>query len=174
MTLCKPLQCVSLNKPTECGWSSMLLALLQNSLSARSICTTAWSLKTIGDGFWRNLRTKLCSSVIVLFQSDICVIDGSCFEDGDVNPLNASQVCRIGQQTTLWTVVTSKSPPLLSLTQNWCRIFTPVWANKKCTQVSLLLDLHKKMWVYVIIDVRLAGGVSSTSKTEMFQFSRIP
>ena len=88
----------------------------------------------------RNQGAKLSSSCLVLFQSDICVIDGSCYEDGDVNPHNASQVCRVGQQTTLWTVVTSKSFPLLSLSQNTCRTVS------KCLQDfhSRFLKLHIK------------------------------
>ena len=74
------------------------------NLSARSVCITAHTFKNT-----ETQRAKPSSSFLVLFQSDICVIDGSCYEDGDVNPHNASQVCRVGQQTTLWTVVTSKS-----------------------------------------------------------------
>ena len=105
------------------------------NLSARSVCITAHTFKNT-----ETQRAKLSSSCLVLFQSDICVIDGSCYEDGDVNPHNASQVCRVGQQTTLWTVVTSKSFPLLSLSQNTYRTVS------KCLEDfhSHFLKLHIK------------------------------
>ena len=43
-----------------------------------------------------------------LFQSDICVVDGSCYEDRDVNPVNASQVCRV-TSPSVWTIVTGRN-----------------------------------------------------------------